>query len=451
MATIAVCAWPLPGMINGVLSFACRLRARGHTVHIISIADAEPAVSAAGLPFEPVLTEAFPAGFLIDLRKKLASLSLFARLRETRKWIRRYEELIDAVISGDNREVDEVFARISPSLVLSSLGVRHLSVVTFLAARRGIPFAYITTQFNHYVHAGNPPQSSTHVPRPGLLGEWLVRLLWLGHDLARAWRNVTVVALGLDMDVLRQLRPLAKEQGKRAIEWRSFLAPLARVPEFLLTADELDFPVPLPERSHRIGFSATAWRVKTAFPWERVDPARKLLFCSLGTLLFLPLERQRAVLQAAIDAAATRPQWQLVMATGAYVRPEELHPRAPGEIVLQQVPQMDVLARAKLMITHAGSNSLHECVASGVPMVLFPIAFDQPGNAARAVYHGLGLMGDVRKADAVRIGQLIDEVSKPQFARKSAEMARRLRNPPYAEAGLRALEALAEEGRPCAA
>jgi UDP:flavonoid glycosyltransferase YjiC (YdhE family) len=44
-------------------------------------------------------------------------------------------------------------------------------------------------------------------------------------------------------------------------------------------------------------------------------------------------------------------------------------------------------------------------------MLVYPLVYDQPGNAARVVHHGLGLRGNVRQASAEKIGAQIDEVA----------------------------------------
>ncbi|MGZ3460852.1 MAG: glycosyltransferase, partial [Archangium sp.] len=52
-----------------------------------------------------------------------------------------------------------------------------------------------------------------------------------------------------------------------------------------------------------------------------------------------------------------------------------------------------------------------ECICLGVPMLVFPTGFDQPGNAARVVHHGLGLMGNIREATPETISSMLDAVA----------------------------------------
>ncbi|MBV8610547.1 MAG: glycosyltransferase, partial [Singulisphaera sp.] len=223
------------------------------------------------------------------------------------------------------------------------------------------------------------------------------------------------------------------------------LAPMLRLPEFFLTPRELEFPFEPRESTHWLGWAVDDERPQEPFPWERLDPSRPLVYCSVGTLLYLRLARQRAFLQAVIDALAARPHLQLALATGGYVKPSDLVVRTPGAVVLERMPQPQVLRRAWLMITHGGTTTVQECASRGVPMIAFPLGFDHFGNVARVVYHGLGLRGDARRATADSIGRLIDAVAGDDaIRRRCAAMAELSRDRGRYEAGMRALEALAE-------
>ena len=54
----------------------------------------------------------------------------------------------------------------------------------------------------------------------------------------------------------------------------------------------------------------------------------------------------------------------------------------PKEIVIvPSAPQLEILKRASLFLTHTGFGSMHESLYFGVPMVAMPISADQPLNA----------------------------------------------------------------------
>jgi MGT family glycosyltransferase len=81
---------------------------------------------------------------------------------------------------------------------------------------------------------------------------------------------------------------------------------------------------------------------------------------------------------------------QLVISLGGGATPESL-PELPGNpLVVSYAPQLELLQKAALVITHAGLNTTLESLSHGVPMVAIPVTNDQPGVAARIVWTGVG-------------------------------------------------------------
>ena len=63
----------------------------------------------------------------------------------------------------------------------------------------------------------------------------------------------------------------------------------------------------------------------------------------------------------------------------------------------------------------------------GVPMLLIPIHYDEFGNAARVVYHGLGTRLQLEKVSALELGRLIDKVlSDSSYSARAKLMSERL-------------------------
>ncbi len=63
-------------------------------------------------------------------------------------------------------------------------------------------------------------------------------------------------------------------------------------------------------------------------------------------------------------------------------------------VVCRSVPQLDVLQRARLFVTHGGANSVHEALYYRVPLVLVPQMFEQEMNARQVVVNGAGICLD---------------------------------------------------------
>jgi UDP:flavonoid glycosyltransferase YjiC (YdhE family) len=78
-------------------------------------------------------------------------------------------------------------------------------------------------------------------------------------------------------------------------------------------------------------------------------------------------------------------------------------------IVRRRAPQLALLRRASAMVTHGGTNSIIECVAYGVPMVVVSSGLrDHPGNAVRAAHHSLAVTTRMRGITGAELVALVE-------------------------------------------
>jgi UDP:flavonoid glycosyltransferase YjiC (YdhE family) len=106
----------------------------------------------------------------------------------------------------------------------------------------------------------------------------------------------------------------------------------------------------------------------------------------------------------------------------------ELTDDLPGDpIVVGLAPQLELLKRASLAITHAGLNTALEALMFGVPLVALPVANDQPGVAARLRHHGVGELIPIRHLDAPRLRNAIVHVlGDPSYRVKAQALQKEL-------------------------
>ena len=82
----------------------------------------------------------------------------------------------------------------------------------------------------------------------------------------------------------------------------------------------------------------------------------------------------------------------------------------PGNpLVVGYAPQLELLSRATLTITHAGLNTALESLSAGVPMVAIPVGNDQPGVSARLKAARVGRFYRSRNSRADRLRPLVKE------------------------------------------
>ena len=79
-------------------------------------------------------------------------------------------------------------------------------------------------------------------------------------------------------------------------------------------------------------------------------------------------------------------------------------------LVVNHAPQIEILKRSSLCITHAGLNTVLESLSSGVPMLALPITNDQPGVAARIADKKLGVIMSPHEASPENVAAAIKRV-----------------------------------------
>jgi MGT family glycosyltransferase len=116
--------------------------------------------------------------------------------------------------------------------------------------------------------------------------------------------------------------------------------------------------------------------------------------------------------------------WCLSLGRKGASIPENL----PGNpIVVGYAPQVALLRRAALVITHGGLNTRLESLSEGLPLVVVPITNDQPGVAARIAHLGVGEFIPVQKLTAAAMRQAVQRVlTAPNYRERSAHFAEKL-------------------------
>jgi MGT family glycosyltransferase len=103
---------------------------------------------------------------------------------------------------------------------------------------------------------------------------------------------------------------------------------------------------------------------------------------------------------------------KIVVSLGNKMYAKFARSKLPGNVHLfSKVPQLEVLKRSSLFITHGGMNSASEAIQYSVPLVCLPIAADQPLVAERLCEDlKLGIRFDISNLNINEINNAIEEV-----------------------------------------
>jgi MGT family glycosyltransferase len=207
-------------------------------------------------------------------------------------------------------------------------------------------------------------------------------------------------ALPLMSGILQSRRRLARRYGGDIFQKEHLLPVLGNL-NIMYTAEGLQPRSTLIDHTFRfVGPSINQqMRQDDDFPYAQLD-RRPLIYISLGTIHYTHTEFFRT----AFDAFRHHPG-QFVLSVGDQA---EIGPIPANFIVRPHVPQLEILKRADVFVTHGGMNSVHEGLYYGVPLVLVPHQMEQLFNARVVESHGAGvLLGNV-SADTLR--QRVHEV-----------------------------------------
>jgi MGT family glycosyltransferase len=151
------------------------------------------------------------------------------------------------------------------------------------------------------------------------------------------------------------------------------------------------------------------------FPYAALD-MENLIYISLGTVFNDNVSFYRDCM-----AAFAGSPYHVILSIGERVELDALGQVPENIEVCRSVPQLDVLQRARLFVTHAGANSVHEALYYGVPLVLIPQMFEQEMNARQVVVNGAGICLDRATVTPDRLRQAVDSVILQPAFRQNAE------------------------------
>jgi MGT family glycosyltransferase len=171
---------------------------------------------------------------------------------------------------------------------------------------------------------------------------------------------------------------------------------------------------PFPAEYVFVGPAIGTRPVPADFPWSWLDPRRRRVLITLGTVSTSSGAR---FLNAAAEAAARledRLQAIIVAPQGM------LNATASNVLVRPRVPQLELLPQLDAVVCHAGHNTVCESLANGLPLVVAPIRDDQPIIAQQVVDAQAGIRLKYGRAGCDEIADALVAISDVDSYREAA-------------------------------
>ena len=404
MSHFGVICPELSGHLNPMTSIARELQRRGHRVTFYQRLTSKQRLEAAGFGYRPFAANEFTLEAIAEEQKKLAELSGLDAMKFT-------VNLIGRRTAACLREVPAQMQEDGVDVVLVDQVCREGGTI---AQQIGRPHVIVCNALMLNFEPDIPPFCTTWRFRPS------------------AWRRLRNRAFDkLLHRIAKPLRaPINEHREKLGLPLLAGYVD-AKPPAVEISQVPAEFDFPRKHLHNNFHYTGPAIdesvRASDHFPFDKLV-GRPLIYASLGTLQ----NRLASVFPAIAEACQDLP-YQLVLSLGGGCKPESLPKLAGNPLVVEFAPQLQLLKRAKLCITHAGLNTALESLASAVPMVAIPITNDQPGVASRIDHCGAGRFINLKKLTIARLRKLIQTV---------------LENPTYASNAQRLQSAIQKSGGP---
>jgi len=382
------------GHLNPMIPLGSELLRRGHRVTVLGFLDAKAKTLASGLEFQPLAEDEFPAGSMAEGFAQLGKLSGLTAFRYTIKLITQVSDILlsqaPAIIKKAGVE----------ALLVDQVSPEGGTIADFL----NIPFVTVCSALMVNRDPNIPPFCTSWQYNPTLANR-------LRNQVSYQFLNLAVKPILAGISEYRRKWKLPLHSHPD--DYYSKLAQISQQPA------ELEFPRQnLPPHFHFTGpYHNRKTRKPVPFPFEKLT-GKPLIYASMGTVQNRLLDVFQTIASACEGLDA-----QLVISLGGGATPESF-PQLPGNpIVVGYAPQLELLQKATLTITHAGMNTTLESLSNGVPMVAIPVANDQPGVAARIAYTGVGEVVSLKELSIPKLRSAIEKVlTQESYKQRAIEM-----------------------------
>ena len=348
----AIVAPPTLGHINPLAALGSELIRLGHRVTFVHQSDVAPLIRDTQLGFEP----------LADAVAGEQSLSRYNAVLAAPTGLTGLTRMIRATAAMSERILDHgpaVLKRIGANAVIADSAE---PAGALLAQSLDLPCVISVT--------GLPLLGEANVPPPYL--GWKYRADAIGRFRNRAGYMVANRLMRPVTEVLNRYRATSGLPHGQS-DPRLYIAQCPA---------QFDYPRKgLPLNFHY----GSPWRVPQLLDVDLPGDGRPFVFCSLGTL-----QGSRYGLFARMSEACAAIGAQAVIGHGGGLSAAEAAALPGHPLVRAFWPQEAILRRSAAAILHGGFNTVMDALAAGVPIVALPIAFEQPGTAARLAWLGAG-------------------------------------------------------------
>ena len=342
------------GHIIPSFKLAHSLRKRGHEIIYLSIVDNEQIVKSQGFRFYPLFRDIYAEGF-----NQANKIGMDNEQRD------KMGKHLSKIMSG---ALDSFFAEVRPDLLIITVFLRMEAILLY------------------HKYDITPVIMTTYLRSTGM-------------TFAEECMHIV---LNLPGDTATEIVEFIMSMGIPFTSLRELLKPASTFHELILCPKEFDMnPSPFPdEHVHHLGPSIFEKRIFGSHSEPvSVDPEKKIIYASLGSYAVIYGKASSDFFENMINIMKEEEftNFHLILSTGHEFDVSVLKGIPDNVSLVKWAHQTDILKRASLVMTHGGLGTIKESIFYGVPMIVFPMLYDQLRNAVLVDYHTLGISEEIEE------------------------------------------------------
>ncbi len=351
-----------------------------------------------GLGLEDMQYENTSSPYLESLLDRFQDLSYNERKKDYEKWLNKYQPdliLVDSFYSTDFILIE--------SLIRQSV----------------IKLVFVQTMLSPYNDGFTPPLNTFILPDNANKVKIAWQKMKIKRALSQSFDLIRFLGLSNSLLIKRKFKQNHILKKYAIIDDKVFHVGFQSIEEWVLAPQEIEFlGKPKNTNQHYLGLMTDTQKQILPdnlqnFVNNAKSQNKKIIYASLGTLHNVHTKGKSAHFFEKLCSIFEKDNnCYLILSVGKELK-NNLKTASKHIKILETVPQRGLLKEVNVFITHGGLNSVLESAYAGVPMLLVPLnnKWDQNGNTARVVYHGLGIkakLKDSKKAIENTINELLN-------------------------------------------
>ncbi|WP_347332188.1 glycosyltransferase [Marinimicrobium locisalis] len=362
------------GHMTPALSLSIELRRRGYKVCFFQHVDASERVRELGFECIDYGLDFFPEGRLNEIELKASELEGIQALRYAGQF---YSDCIKA----DLKDLPKLFSELKIDFVIADQANPGAAAV---AAVLGLPYITLSAGLPFNQEAGLPPYFTPMKYSKSIFfrAMYAISNYFFNKGAGEALATIN------NYLVNNRQKPFEKE-----------LVGVSKLGQLCQMNKGFDFPrcAAYTEKLYYCGLLHDSALTKdVSFPFQRLNEL-PLVYCGLGTRQNGIVEKYERIIEAVSGLDV-----QLVISLGGAKHESLIAKQSEKLIVVEYAPQLELLKRASLFISHCGLGSTMQSLSQGTPILAMPVTNDQPGVAARVRHHKVGRLTYARSPDIIR-------------------------------------------------